>query len=209
MKALRASAGTSQPVLTGPQVQTVFYQVPEIRDIHQSFYSGLKAQLSSHCLAESCSGGQEEAKHPGFSLIVGDLFLKTVSCLRLNLTLWLLHCLFFFRSFFLLDIIVNRESFQVNSSPFLCVIAAAGEPAGCVRRLHRKLRGRRWSGPAELTVRSSLPAAGWGNADCQSTHYSHWLRLDNWLTASLLQSMMPNNNSSDKTQCKYTFEGTV
>lgn len=33
---------------------------------------------------------------------------------------------------------------------------------------------------------------------------------DNDLTASLLQSMMPNNNnSSDKTQCKYTFEGAV
>lgn len=78
MKALRASAGTSQPVLTSQQVQTVFYQVPEIRDIHQSFYSGLKARLSSHCLA-SCSGGEEEAKQSGFSLMVADLFLKMVS----------------------------------------------------------------------------------------------------------------------------------
>lgn len=76
MKALRASAGTSQPVLTGQQVQTVFYQVPEIRDIHHGFYSGLKARLSSHCLTE---GGQEEANHQGFSLMVGDLFLKMVS----------------------------------------------------------------------------------------------------------------------------------
>lgn len=84
MKALRASAGTSQPVLTGQQVQTVFYQVPEIRDIHQTFYSGLKARLSSHCLTEPCSGGQEEAKHPGFSLMVADLFLKTVSSLFFN-----------------------------------------------------------------------------------------------------------------------------
>lgn len=79
MKALRASAGTSQPVLTSQQVQTVFYQVPEIRDIHQSFYSGLKARLSSHCLAESCSGGEEDTKQSGFSLMVGDLFLKMVN----------------------------------------------------------------------------------------------------------------------------------
>lgn len=88
MKALRASAGTSQPVLTSQQVQTVFYQVPEIRDIHQSFYSGLKARLSSHCLAESCSGGKEDAKQSGFSLMVGDLFLKMVSSLFLNFPLW-------------------------------------------------------------------------------------------------------------------------
>lgn len=79
MKALRASAGTSQPVLSGQQVQTVFYQVPEIRDIHQRFSSGLKARLSSRCLTESCSGDHEEAKPPGFSLMVGDLFLKMVS----------------------------------------------------------------------------------------------------------------------------------
>uniref|UniRef100_A0A3Q3IH88 Uncharacterized protein n=1 Tax=Monopterus albus TaxID=43700 RepID=A0A3Q3IH88_MONAL len=39
MKALWASAGTSQPVLSSQQVQTVFYQVPELRDMHQSFYS--------------------------------------------------------------------------------------------------------------------------------------------------------------------------
>uniref|UniRef100_H3BYX7 Si:dkey-33c9.6 n=1 Tax=Tetraodon nigroviridis TaxID=99883 RepID=H3BYX7_TETNG len=46
MKALWASAGTSQPVLSSQEVQTVFYQVPEIRDMHQSFSSGLKARLS-------------------------------------------------------------------------------------------------------------------------------------------------------------------
>lgn len=79
MKALRASAGTSQPVLSSQQVQTVFYQVPEIRDIHQSFSSGLKARLSAHCLTESCPGEEEEVKHSGFKLMVGDLFLKMVS----------------------------------------------------------------------------------------------------------------------------------
>lgn len=79
MKALWASAGTSQPVLSSQQVQTVFYQVPEIRDIHQSFSSGLKARLSAHCLSESCPGGEEEVKHSGFKLMVGDLFLKMVN----------------------------------------------------------------------------------------------------------------------------------
>lgn len=67
MKALWASAGTSQPVLSSQQVQTVFYQVPEIRDMHQSFYSGLKARLSSP--------GEDQ---PGSELMVGDLFLKMV-----------------------------------------------------------------------------------------------------------------------------------
>lgn len=84
MKALWASAGTSQPVLSSQQVQTVFYQVPEIRDIHQSFSSGLKARLSAHCLSESCPGGEEEVKHSGFKLMVGDLFLKMVSSPYLN-----------------------------------------------------------------------------------------------------------------------------
>lgn len=92
MKALRASAGTSQPVLSSQQVQTVFYQVPELRDMHQSFYSGLKVKLSTHCQTELCpqqesgperemrSCGEEmESKHRGFELIVGDLFLKMVS----------------------------------------------------------------------------------------------------------------------------------
>lgn len=79
MKALWASAGTSQPVLSCRQVQTVFYQVPEIRDMHQSFYSGLKARLSEHCQTESPPGEEGELKHSGFELMVGDLFLKMVS----------------------------------------------------------------------------------------------------------------------------------
>ncbi|XP_067435872.1 breakpoint cluster region protein [Thunnus thynnus] len=97
MKALRASAGTSQPVLSSRQVQTVFYQVPELRDMHQSFYSGLKVRLSGQCQTELSpdlrteqeSGPEwemrrfseetEELKHKGFELIVGDLFLKMVN----------------------------------------------------------------------------------------------------------------------------------
>lgn len=81
MKALWASAGTSQPVLSGQQVQTVFYQVPEIRDMHQSFYSGLKARLNAHCQAEPSPGEEREMSHTGCELMVGDLFLKLVSSL--------------------------------------------------------------------------------------------------------------------------------
>ncbi|XP_041634817.1 active breakpoint cluster region-related protein isoform X1 [Cheilinus undulatus] len=71
MKALWASAGTSKPVLSSRQVQTVFYQVPELRDMHKSFYSDLKARLSAHC--------QPETNQSGFELMVGDLFLKMVN----------------------------------------------------------------------------------------------------------------------------------
>lgn len=81
MKALWASAGTSQPVLSGRQVQTVFYQVPELRDMHQSFYSGLKARLSAHCQTKPSPGEEREMSHKGFELMVGDLFLKLVSSL--------------------------------------------------------------------------------------------------------------------------------
>lgn len=79
MKALWASAGTSQPVLSTQEVQTVFYQVPEIRDMHQSFCSGLKARLNRCGRTGSGSEEEEEKNHSGFDLMVGDLFLKMVS----------------------------------------------------------------------------------------------------------------------------------
>ncbi|KAM3590067.1 uncharacterized protein V6R79_003178 [Siganus canaliculatus] len=79
MKALRASAGTSQPVLTSRQVQTVFYQVPELQDLHQSFYSSLKDRLSSHCQTEPSPEDKRTMNRPGFELVVGDLFLKMVN----------------------------------------------------------------------------------------------------------------------------------
>ncbi|XP_047439708.1 breakpoint cluster region protein isoform X2 [Mugil cephalus] len=79
MKALRASAGTSQPVLSSQEVQTVFYQVPEIRDVHQSFYSGLKARLDAHSQQTEGSSVEETATTYNDTLMVGDLFLKIVN----------------------------------------------------------------------------------------------------------------------------------
>ncbi|XP_029942761.1 breakpoint cluster region protein isoform X2 [Salarias fasciatus] len=79
VKALRASAGTSQPVLSSQQLQTVFYQVPELKDLHQSFYSGLKARLNAHSPPEAAPDDEVEMKFRDSELIVGDLFLKMVS----------------------------------------------------------------------------------------------------------------------------------
>lgn len=79
MKALRASAGTSQPVLSSQQVQTLFYQVPELRDMHQSFYSGLKTRLNDRHQTELPTGEERQVNHTVSELVVGDLFLKMVS----------------------------------------------------------------------------------------------------------------------------------
>ncbi|KAM9827732.1 active breakpoint cluster region-related protein [Neosynchiropus ocellatus] len=79
MKALRAAAGTSQPVLSSHQVQTVFYQVPELLEIHHSFYTELKARVSPHCDAEeSPAQTVKNTRHRGFDLTVGDLFQKVM-----------------------------------------------------------------------------------------------------------------------------------
>ncbi|XP_014854171.1 PREDICTED: active breakpoint cluster region-related protein-like isoform X2 [Poecilia mexicana] len=83
MKALRASAGTSQPVLSSQQVQTVFYQIPELKDIHQSFYSGLKARLGSHTPLDVGSGQETVTSCSNSELEMGDLFLKLVNHLGL------------------------------------------------------------------------------------------------------------------------------
>ena len=84
MKALRASAGTSQPVLSSQQVRTVFYQVPELRDMHLSFYSDLKARLSDNSQTDPSPGQGREMSHAGFELVVGDLFQKMVRFLLVS-----------------------------------------------------------------------------------------------------------------------------
>lgn len=63
MKPLKAAATTSQPVLSSQQIETIFFKVPELYEIHKEFYDGLfpRVQQWSH---------QQR---------VGDLFQKLVS----------------------------------------------------------------------------------------------------------------------------------
>ncbi|XP_004843594.1 breakpoint cluster region protein [Heterocephalus glaber] len=63
MKPLKAAATTSQPVLTSQQIETIFFKVPELFEIHKEFYDGLfpRVQQWSH---------QQR---------VGDLFQKLAS----------------------------------------------------------------------------------------------------------------------------------
>ncbi|XP_043942618.1 active breakpoint cluster region-related protein-like [Protopterus annectens] len=63
MKPLHAAANTSQPVLTSEQIQTIFFQVPEIHAIHKEFYTKLCLRL--------------ELNDPNMQ--VGDLFEKLVN----------------------------------------------------------------------------------------------------------------------------------
>lgn len=77
LKALRASAGTSQPVLSIEQVQTVFYQLPELLDLHTEFYSSLKAKLQLYLDLDL--GLPLQLCHENLDLSVGDLFIKFVS----------------------------------------------------------------------------------------------------------------------------------
>uniref|UniRef100_A0A8C1UU17 Si:dkey-91m11.5 n=1 Tax=Cyprinus carpio TaxID=7962 RepID=A0A8C1UU17_CYPCA len=63
MKPLKAAATTSQPMLTLQQIETIFFKVPELHEIHKDFYDGLlpRVQQWSH---RQC---------------VGDLFQKLAS----------------------------------------------------------------------------------------------------------------------------------
>ncbi|KAJ1093491.1 hypothetical protein NDU88_006591 [Pleurodeles waltl] len=63
MKPLKAAATTSQPVLTNQQIETIFFKVPELYEIHKDFYDRLfpRVQQWSH---------QQR---------VGDLFQKLAS----------------------------------------------------------------------------------------------------------------------------------
>ncbi|XP_058870579.1 active breakpoint cluster region-related protein-like isoform X1 [Acipenser ruthenus] len=63
MKALKATACTSQPVLTNQQIRTVFFQAPELLALHREFHEGLHERL------------QQGDPNQG----VGDLFQKVVN----------------------------------------------------------------------------------------------------------------------------------
>lgn len=62
MKPLKAAATTSQPVLTLAQIETIFFKVPELFEIHKDFYDGLFPRV------------QQWSHHQR----VGDLFQKLV-----------------------------------------------------------------------------------------------------------------------------------
>ncbi|XP_056677144.1 breakpoint cluster region protein isoform X2 [Monodelphis domestica] len=63
MKPLKAAATTSQPVLSGQQIDTIFFKVPELYEIHKEFYDGLGPRVD-------CWSQQQR---------VGDLFQKLAS----------------------------------------------------------------------------------------------------------------------------------
>uniref|UniRef100_A0A3P8UQT4 BCR activator of RhoGEF and GTPase n=1 Tax=Cynoglossus semilaevis TaxID=244447 RepID=A0A3P8UQT4_CYNSE len=63
MKPLKAAATTSQPVLSVPQIETIFFKVPELYEIHKDFYDGLLPRV------------QQWSHHQR----VGDLFQKLAS----------------------------------------------------------------------------------------------------------------------------------
>lgn len=63
MKPLKAAATTSQPVLTVQQIETIFFKVPELYEIHKEFYDSLLPRV------------QQWSHHQR----VGDLFQKQVS----------------------------------------------------------------------------------------------------------------------------------
>ncbi|XP_063043311.1 active breakpoint cluster region-related protein [Engraulis encrasicolus] len=101
MKALKATAGTSQPVLSCQEIQTVFFQVPELLALHRDFHQALKERLEGATGAEeesetlyrdplqnlqTLSMEQEEEQEPVAEpdkdhhlLTVGDLFQRLVS----------------------------------------------------------------------------------------------------------------------------------
>lgn len=63
MKPLKAAATTSQPVLTSQQIETIFFKVPELYEIHKDFYDGLFPRVHQWSHQQR----------------VGDLFQKLVS----------------------------------------------------------------------------------------------------------------------------------
>ncbi len=62
MKPLRAAATTSQPMLTIQQIETIFFKVPELHEIHKDFYDALLPRVQDW----------------GHQSCVGDLFQKLV-----------------------------------------------------------------------------------------------------------------------------------
>lgn len=52
MKPLRAAATTSQPVLSLAQIDTIFFKVPELYEVHREFYDGLLPRVQQWSLQQ-------------------------------------------------------------------------------------------------------------------------------------------------------------
>ncbi|XP_010785483.1 breakpoint cluster region protein-like [Notothenia coriiceps] len=56
MKPLRAAATTSQPMLTIQQIETIFFKVPELHEIHKDFFDALLPRVQDwshqHCVGD-------------------------------------------------------------------------------------------------------------------------------------------------------------
>ncbi|KAK0155973.1 Breakpoint cluster region protein [Merluccius polli] len=63
MKPLRAAATTSQPMLSIQQIETIFFKVPELHEIHKDFYDALRPRVHNW----------------SYQQCVGDLFQKLAS----------------------------------------------------------------------------------------------------------------------------------
>ncbi|XP_057686965.1 PH_BCR_vertebrate and RhoGAP_Bcr domain-containing protein isoform X1 [Corythoichthys intestinalis] len=63
MKPLRAAATTSQPMLTIQQIETIFFKVPELHEIHKDFYDALLPRVQDW----------------NYQQCVGDLFQRLAS----------------------------------------------------------------------------------------------------------------------------------
>lgn len=75
MKPLKATATTSQPVLTIQQIETIFYKIQDIYEIHKEFYDNL------------CPKVQQWDSQ----VTMGHLFQKLVSLLLMEVLIQGLH----------------------------------------------------------------------------------------------------------------------
>jgi len=72
MKPLKAAATTSQPVLTSQQIETIFFKVPELYEIHKDFYDGLLPRVQQWSRQQRVGDlFQKLVRNPGASGVTG------------------------------------------------------------------------------------------------------------------------------------------
>ena len=72
MKPLKAAATTSQPVLTSQQIETIFFKVPELYEIHKGFYDGLLPRVQQWSRQQRVGDlFQKLVRNPGASGVTG------------------------------------------------------------------------------------------------------------------------------------------